>query len=536
MLVIGPFKKRSSFSGASKSTGPRGAQVVFQTGYGPSGLPHIGTIGEVVRTAMVRNAFKTLTKDFSTRLVCFADDMDGLRAVPDGIPNPELLKKHIGFPLSRVPNPYPYPYDEHPSFAAGNTAQFKEFLTLLEVKDYDLVSATECYEKGQFDELLLKVLENHDEIVEVVRPVLGEERKKTYSPFLPICPKTGKVLQARILETSSESLIYEHPETGESVETNVTGGAVKLQWRADWAARWVAFGVDYEIMGKDLRDSSRLAKKICKILGGTPPQGFIYELFLGADGSKISKSKGNALSTIQQWLRYGHPASLSLFMFQKPKTAKKLHFDVIPRTVDEYLKLLKEHYDEAIKKYDEAVERNPQNPEAYFNRGNAWFLKGEYDKAIADFTEAIALNPQDVAAYHDRGSAWAQKGEYEEAIADYNKAIELEPQNPQIYTNRGTVWFKKSLRAPWITEGGKAMEVHKIEDLKGIEVKEIEAYKKAIENHNKAIEDYNKAIELNPQDVAKPTSIAATRGQRRANTIRRLKTTTRRLSWNRNLP
>ena len=385
--------------------------MVFQTGYGPSGLPHIGTVGEVVRTAMVRNAFATLTND-KTRLVVFCDDMDALRAVPDGIPKPELLEKNIGIPLSRVPNPYPYPYDKYSSFAESNTARLKEFLTLLEVKEYEIVSATQCYETGEFNKLLLKVLQNHDEIVEIVRPVLGKERRKTYSPFLPICPKTGRVLQARILETGSEKLVYEHPETGESVETNVTGGAVKLQWRADWAMRWVFLGVDYEIMGKDLRDSFRLAKRICEILGGAPPNGFVYEMFLDADGSKISKSKGNALHTVQQWLRYGHPASLSLFMFQKPKTAKRLRFDVIPRMVDEYIKLLKEHYDEKIKKWDEEIARNPKNAEAYLNRGGAWDFKGDRDKAIEDFNQAIELNPKYAEAYFHRGNAWFHKGDH----------------------------------------------------------------------------------------------------------------------------
>lgn len=311
--------------------------VIFETGYGPSGLPHIGTFGEVARTSMVRHAFEILTEGkWKTRLICFSDDMDGMRKVPDNVPNKEMLQQHLNKPLTSVPDPF----GKYESFAHHNNAMLRAFLDRFGF-DYEFYSATECYRSGRFDATLLKMLEVYDQVKEIILPTLGPERRATYSPFLPICPRTGRVLQVPTVERHPDkgTIVYIDPETGEKVETPVTGGRVKCQWKADWALRWTALGVDYEMAGKDLTDSVILSSKICRVLGGTPPEGFIYELFLDEKGQKISKSIGNGL-TIEEWLTYATPESLALFMFQKPRSAKRLYFDVIPRTVDEYLQLL----------------------------------------------------------------------------------------------------------------------------------------------------------------------------------------------------
>ncbi|UXM95775.1 lysine--tRNA ligase [Bartonella sp. HY329] len=309
-------------------------EVLFETGYGPSGLPHIGTFGEVARTTMVRHAFHVLTDNkVKTRLICFSDDMDSLRKVPDNVPNKELLEAALGKPLTQVPDPF---LSEYPSFGAANNARLRAFLDRFNF-DYEFASATDYYTSGRFDETLLLMLKNYDKVMDIILPTLGEERRATYSPFLPISPFSGKVLQVPIIARDEVrgTITYIEPETGETIETEVTGGKVKCQWKADWAMRWTALGIDYEMAGKDLIDSVTLSSKICKVLGGTPPEGFNYELFLDDKGAKISKSKGNGL-TIDEWLTYAPTESLGLYMFQKPKTAKKLYFDVIPKAVDEY--------------------------------------------------------------------------------------------------------------------------------------------------------------------------------------------------------
>ncbi|MTW18997.1 lysine--tRNA ligase [Rhodoplanes serenus] len=312
-------------------------EVIFETGYGPSGLPHIGTFGEVARTTMVRHAFRVLTEDsIATRLIAFSDDMDGLRKVPDNIPNKELVAAHLGKPLTRVPDPF----GTHDSFGAHNNARLRAFLDAFGF-DYEFLSSTECYTSGRFDAALRKVLARFDAVMAVMLPSLREERAASYSPFLPVCPRTGVVLQVPIVarDVDAGTISYDDPETGERVTVPVTGGACKLQWKPDWAMRWVALGVDYEMAGKDLIDSVKLSGEICRALGGTPPEGFNYELFLDDKGQKISKSKGNGL-TIDEWLRYASPESLSLFMYREPKAAKRLYFDVIPRHVDEYAQYL----------------------------------------------------------------------------------------------------------------------------------------------------------------------------------------------------
>lgn len=308
-------------------------EVIFETGYGPSGLPHIGTFGEVARTTWVRRAFQ-LMSDKPTRLIAFSDDMDGLRKVPDNVPNQEMLQGYLGKSLTAIPDPF----GTHDSFGAHNNARLKAFLDRFGF-EYEFLSSTDCYKSGRFDEALLTVLRNYEKVRNVVLPTLGAERKATYSPFLPISVKTGVVLQVPILEWNAEKGTIVYEEDGEKVETLVTGGHVKLQWKADWAMRWLALGVDYEMAGKDLISSVELSSKIVRAIGGKPPEGFNYELFLDDQGQKISKSKGNGLS-VDDWLTYGSEESLGLFMFQKPRAAKKMYFDVIPRCVDDYITFL----------------------------------------------------------------------------------------------------------------------------------------------------------------------------------------------------
>jgi lysyl-tRNA synthetase class 1 len=312
-------------------------EVIFETGYGPSGLPHIGTFGEVARTTMVRHAFRVLTGDkIKTRLIAFSDDMDGLRKVPDNVPNKELLEKHLGKPLTKVPDPF----GTHPSFGEHNNARLRAFLDHFGF-DYEFMSSTDCYKSGRFDEALMKMLERLDKVMAIMLPSLREERAATYSPFLPVSPRSGQVLQVPIVSHDAKrgTIAYDDPETGERMVTPVTRGMCKLQWKPDWAMRWVALGIDYEMAGKDLIDSVKLSGEICRALDGLPPEGFNYELFLDEKGQKISKSKGNGL-TIDEWLRYASPESLSLFMYREPKSAKRLYFDVIPRQVDDYQQFL----------------------------------------------------------------------------------------------------------------------------------------------------------------------------------------------------
>ena len=311
---------------------PEKGHVVLETGYGPSGLPHIGTFGEVFRTTMVMQAFNRLS-DVPAKLIAFSDDMDGLRKVPDNIPNQEMVAEHLHKPLTQVPDPF----GTHESFGHHNNARLQGFLDSFGF-EYEFLSSTECYTSGRFDAALLTVLRHYDEIMGVMLPTLREERRKTYSPFLPVCERTGHVLQVPIIEHSESAgmVVYEDPETGQKVEVPVTGGACKLQWKVDWAMRWHALGVDYEMCGKDLIDSVKASSRICRILGSPAPENLIYELFLDENGQKISKSKGNGIA-VEDWLKYGPPESLSLFMFQQPKRAKRLYFDVIPKNTDDYL-------------------------------------------------------------------------------------------------------------------------------------------------------------------------------------------------------
>jgi len=335
------------------------APVILQTGYGASGLPHIGTFNEVARTTMVRNAFRALTEDqIPTRLISFSDDMDGLRKVPDNVPNREMLAEDLGKPLTSVRDPF----GEQASFGDYNNARMRAFLDAHGF-DYEFLSATQCYRSGRFDATLRRVLERFDKVQAVMLPTLGPERRATYSPFLPISPKTGRVLQVPTLERFPDrgTIVFED-EDGVLTETPVTGGAVKLQWKPDWANRWTALGVDYEMSGKDLIDSVKVSSRICTILGGTPPEGFNYELFLDEHNQKISKSKGNGL-TLEEWSRYGAPESLVYYLFGSPRSAKKLAFEVIPRAADDYLQQLEAYNRPPAPRGDNDKPANPlDNP------------------------------------------------------------------------------------------------------------------------------------------------------------------------------
>jgi lysyl-tRNA synthetase class 1 len=310
---------------------PAKGHVLFETGYGPSGLPHIGTFNEVLRTTMVRHAFEALS-DIPTRLIAFSDDMDGLRKVPDNVPNQAMLKEHLGKPLTRIPDPF----GTHESFAHHNNARLREFLDRYGF-DYEFLSATECYGSGRFDETLKLVLKHYDAIMGVMLPTLRQERQATYSPVLPVDPKTGVVLQVpiEVVDADAGMVRYTDPNDGETMTVSILSGAAKLQWKVDWAMRWVALGVDYEMAGKDLIDSVVQSSKIARVLGARPPEGFNYEMFLDEKGEKISKSKGNGLS-IDQWLTYGPEESLAFYIYREPKKAKSLHMGVIPRAVDDY--------------------------------------------------------------------------------------------------------------------------------------------------------------------------------------------------------
>ena len=310
--------------------------VLFETGYGPSGLPHIGTFQEVLRTTLVRRAYEVLTTDATgtpapTRLVAFSDDMDGLRKVPDNVPNKDLLTANLGKPLTRIPDPF----GTHDSFAHHNNAKLRQFLDRFGF-DYEFVSASDRYNSGAFDEALKNVLRHYDEIMAIMLPTLREERRKTYSPVLPVSPATGAVLQVPIEVVDADAGLVRFTDAdGSVIEQSILGGWSKLQWKVDWAMRWVALGVDYEMCGKDLTDSATQSGRIAKVLGGRRPEGLIYELFLDEKGEKISKSKGNGL-TIEQWLEYGSEESLGFYLFREPKSAKSLHVGIIPRAVDEY--------------------------------------------------------------------------------------------------------------------------------------------------------------------------------------------------------
>jgi lysyl-tRNA synthetase class 1 len=374
-------------------------EVLFETGYGPSGLPHIGTFGEVMRTSMVRHAFETLKPGVKTRLLCFSDDMDGLRKVPDNIPNRDLLAQQLGRQLTKIPDPF----GKYESFGHHNNAMLRRFLDDFGFQ-YEFASSTDYYTRGVFDEALLRVLERFDEVMKVMLPSLREERAQTYAPFLPVHPESGVVMQVPIEELKPEhgTIVWRDPPSGKVFETPVTGGHCKLQWKPDWGMRWYALGVDYEMAGKDLIDSVKLAGQICRVLGAEPPEGFNYELFLDEQGQKISKSKGNGL-TIDEWLTYADKESLAQFMYHKPREAKRLYFDVIPRAADDYAAHLG-----AYAKQD--AKTRLTNPVWHIHSGSP--PHDEQEASARPIAFALLLNLVAVANTEDKAVLWAYLKRY----------------------------------------------------------------------------------------------------------------------------
>jgi len=367
-----PFVEARKLIKERKKIYEKKGKITLQTGYGPSGLPHIGTFAEVVRTTMVVQAIKQII-DIPTEIITFSDDMDGLRKVPDNIPNREILEQNLHKPLTNIPDPF----KKFKSFGEHNNEMLKNFLNRFKF-NYVFKSSTETYKEGIFNNSLLLVLDKYEKIMDIVLPTLGKERQLTYSPFLPICPDTGRVLEVPIIELkkSEGKIIYKNGNN--KVETEITNGKCKLQWKVDWAMRWYTFDVDYEMYGKDLIESAILSTKICKTLGKQSPNGFAYELFLDEKGEKISKSKGNGI-TIEQWLEYASPESLSLYMYQNPKRAKKLYEDVVPKAVDEYLFF--------IDKFDKEDEKKRMlNPVWHIHNG-----KPPKEKSIMPFSVLLNL-------------------------------------------------------------------------------------------------------------------------------------------------
>jgi lysyl-tRNA synthetase class 1 len=362
--------------------------VLFETGYGPSGLPHIGTFGEVARTSWVRHAFETIS-DIPTHLIAFSDDMDGLRKVPENLPQPEMLAANLGKPLTSIPDPF----GTHDSFGHHMNAKLRSFLDHFGFR-YDFYSSTATYRSGRFDAALLRILANYDKVMAVMLPNLGEERQQTYSPFLPISPHSGKVLLAKVVahDVAKGTITYVE-EDGSHETVPVTGGHCKLQWKPDMGMRWAALGVDYEMYGKDHLSQAPLYSAICKIAGGAPPEQYMYEMFLDEKGQKISKSKGNGIS-LDDWLTYGPPESLALFMFQKPRAAKRLYFDVIPKAVDEYIAHLESYH--APETTDE---QRLENPVWHIHAG-----KVPVERYPVSF--ALLLNLVSASNAHNRDVLW----------------------------------------------------------------------------------------------------------------------------------
>ena len=381
-----PFEEARRVLKRYEKKDPEKGFVLFETGYGPSGLPHIGTFGEVARTTMIRRAFEVIS-DIPTKLICFSDDMDGMRKVPDNVPNTDMLKQHLQEPLTTVPDPF----GEYSSFGAHNNAMLRRFLDTFGF-EYEFISATEFYKSGRFDDTLRLTAERYDAVMEVMLASLREERQQTYSCFLPISPKTGKVLYVPIKNVDAKNgTITFDDEDGHELTLPVTGGHVKLQWKPDFGARWAALDVDFEMYGKDHSTNTPIYDGICEILGGRKPEHFTYELFLDQHGQKISKSKGNGLS-IDEWLTYAATESLSYFMYQKPKTAKRMHFDVIPKAVDEYHQQLRAYA-------DQTPDQQAANPVWHIHGGNV-----PASDMVVPFQ--MLLNLASVAGAQDKEGLW----------------------------------------------------------------------------------------------------------------------------------
>ncbi|MGQ0590956.1 MAG: lysine--tRNA ligase [Sphingosinicella sp.] len=372
--------------------GPPTGGIVFETGYGPSGLPHLGTFQEVARTLMVRHALAEMV-DWPSRLIAFSDDMDGMRKVPPGVPHQDMMHEHLDQPLSKVPDPYGC---GHESYADHNNGLLRQFLDRFGF-DYEFLASSDCYFSGRFDEALKSVLRSYDAIMGVMLPTLGEARRKTYSPVLPISPKSGKVLQLPIELLDAETGMVAFEDEGERIEQSILSGGAKLQWKVDWAMRWVALGVDYEMSGKDLIDSVTQSSKIARILGARSPEGFNYEMFLDENGEKISKTKGNGV-TIDEWLTYAPEESLAFYIYRDPRKAKQLSFSVIPKAVDEYYQFLAAYPEQEL-------EKKLGNPVHHVHAGNV----PDVDLPISF---SLLLNLVGAAGTADDGVVWGFVDKY----------------------------------------------------------------------------------------------------------------------------
>ena len=453
-------------------------KITFQTGYGPSGLPHIGTFGEVARTTMMINALNHIQK-IDHELITFSDDMDGLRKVPDNVPNGEVLKKNLGKPLTSIPDPF----KKYNSFGEHNNEMLREFLKKFNFK-FIFKSSTENYRKGIFNNSLSRVLEKYEEIMNIILPTLREERRKTYCPFLPICPKTGVVLEIPLLSMDKKSGKIIFDNKGEKLEVDILNGNCKLQWKVDWAMRWFTFDVDFEMYGKDLTESAILSSKICRILGKRPPNGFAYELFLDEKGEKISKSKGNGIS-IEQWLRYASPESLAMYMYPNPKRAKKLYSEVVPKTVDEYLSF--------IEKYP-TQEKKEQllNPVWHVHKGNP-----PKEKIVMPFS--MLLNLVGSSNAKNKDILWKFINRFHKEIKPKDHKILDGLTNYAINYFKDKVEPKKNFKKPSVDEK-KALEklIKKLEEIeKSLSPEEIQTlvYTVGKENgYQKNLRDWFKLI------------------------------------------
>ena len=392
-----PFVEAKKILRERKKTIEKKNKIILQTGYGPSGLPHIGTFGEVVRTSMVVNALNYLT-DIPKEIITFSDDMDGLRKVPDNVPDKNLLNQNLHKPLTSIPDPF----KKYKSFGDHNNEMLKKFLDRFKFK-YNFKSSTNLYTSGFFNSSLQKILENYQEIMNIILPTLGKERQKTYSPFLPICPESGIVLEIPVLEIFKEKSKILFDNNGKKLEVSILDGKCKLQWKVDWAMRWYALDVDFEMYGKDLIESAILSSKIIKLLGKNNPSGFAYELFLDEKGEKISKSKGNGI-TIEQWLEYASPESLSLFMYQNPKRAKKLYKEIVPKAVDEYL---------------DFIQKSKSQNELQILLNPAWHVhNGEIPKEDLIMTFSMLLNLVEASNANSKELLWKFVKKYKKNITE----------------------------------------------------------------------------------------------------------------------
>ena len=378
--------------------GPPRGEILFQTGYGPSGLPHLGTFQEVARTLMVRHALSEMA-DWPSRLIAFSDDMDGMRKVPPGVPHQDMMHSHLDQPLSRVPDPYGC---GHESYAAHNNNLLQQFLDRFGF-DYEFLASSDCYRSGRFDEVLRQVLRKFGDILDIMLPTLREERRLTYSPVLPISPESGKVLQVPVEVVDAEAGLvrYTDPDSGQEVEQSILGGGSKLQWKVDWAARWVALGIDYEMSGKDHIDGVIQSGRIARVLGARPPEGFNYELFLDENGEKISKTKGNGV-TIDEWLAYAPEESLAFYLYREPKRAKQLSVGVIPRAVDEYYQFLAAYP-------GQEVDKKLGNPVHHIHAGKV-------PEVRLPISFALLLNVASLPGVGDRETVWSFLNRYDPAL------------------------------------------------------------------------------------------------------------------------